>query len=81
MSDCVAVISWRGVAQELRAPCRGGSAVGKLTHVAHSEKDPRITEQRNPRTVEIDLASPLEIVDLIAAEDRSVPDAVFGERF
>jgi N-acetylmuramic acid 6-phosphate etherase len=42
--------------------------------------DPRVTEQRNPRTVDIDLASPLDIVDIIAAEDRRVPDAVFGQR-
>jgi len=42
--------------------------------------DPRVTEQRNPRTAEIDLAGPLEIVDLINAEDRSVPDAVRAER-
>ena len=42
--------------------------------------DPRITERRNPRTADIDLASPLEIVDLLAAEDRLVPDAVFAER-
>src|SRR6185503_16351572 len=39
--------------------------------------DPRITEKRNPRTADIDLASPLEIVDLIAAEDARVPDATF----
>ncbi|MDB4906463.1 MAG: N-acetylmuramic acid 6-phosphate etherase [Gemmatimonadetes bacterium] len=42
--------------------------------------DPRTTEQRNPRTVEIDLASPLEIVDLMSAEDASVPGAVARER-
>ena len=42
--------------------------------------DPRVTEQRNPRTADIDLASPLEIVDLIAAEDRAIPDAVHGQR-
>jgi N-acetylmuramic acid 6-phosphate etherase len=42
--------------------------------------DPRITEQRNPRTASIDLASPLEIVDLIGSEDRSVPDAVATQR-
>lgn len=42
--------------------------------------DPRETERRNPRTAEIDLADPLEIVDLINAEDRSVPDAVAGQR-
>ena len=42
--------------------------------------DPRLTEKRNPRTSDIDGASPLEIVDLINAEDRSVPDAVHAER-
>jgi N-acetylmuramic acid 6-phosphate etherase len=42
--------------------------------------DPRITEKRNPRTANIDLASPLEIVDLIAAEDARVPEAVHGQR-
>jgi N-acetylmuramic acid 6-phosphate etherase len=31
-----------------------------------------LTERRNPKTAEIDLASPLEIVDLINAEDRIV---------
>lgn len=39
-------------------------------------RDPRITERRNPRTAEIDLASPAEIVALLNAEDRSVPDAI-----
>src|ERR1700748_3721500 len=42
--------------------------------------DPRLTERRNPRTAEIDLASPLEIVDLINAEDQSVPAAVASQR-
>ena len=42
--------------------------------------DPRLTEQRNPRTLDIDLASELEIVDSINAEDRLVPEAVLGER-
>jgi N-acetylmuramic acid 6-phosphate etherase len=42
--------------------------------------DPRITERRNPRTADIDLASPLEIVDLISAEDRGVAEAVHGQR-
>lgn len=42
--------------------------------------DPRITEQRNPRSADIDLASPLEIVEVIAAEDRSIADAVYGQR-
>ncbi len=42
--------------------------------------DPRITEQRNPRTAAIDLASSLEIVDLINAEDRTVAGAVATQR-
>ena len=42
--------------------------------------DPRLTEQRNPRTQAIDSASSLEIVDLMHAEDRLVPDAVHACR-
>jgi N-acetylmuramic acid 6-phosphate etherase len=42
--------------------------------------DPRITEQRNPRTAAIDVASALEIVDLINSEDRSVAAAVATQR-
>jgi N-acetylmuramic acid 6-phosphate etherase len=42
--------------------------------------DPRLTERRNPRTADIDLASPLEIVDLINAEDQTVPGAVATQR-
>lgn len=42
--------------------------------------DPRITEHRNPRSANIDLASPLEIVDIMTAEDRGVPDAVATQR-
>jgi N-acetylmuramic acid 6-phosphate etherase len=39
-----------------------------------------LTERRNPRTADIDLASPLEIVDLMAAEDAGVPGAVAAQR-
>jgi N-acetylmuramic acid 6-phosphate etherase len=42
--------------------------------------DPRVTEQRNPRSVDIDLASPLEIVDLLNAEDRTVAAVVASQR-
>lgn len=42
--------------------------------------DPRLTERRNPRTVDIDRASALEIVDLIGAEDAGVPAAVARAR-
>lgn len=42
--------------------------------------DPRLTEQRNPGTERIDVASSLEIVDLIGAEDATVPAAVHRER-
>ncbi|HEY0780368.1 MAG TPA: N-acetylmuramic acid 6-phosphate etherase [Gemmatirosa sp.] len=45
-----------------------------------SVRDLRLTEQRNPRTADIDLASPLEIVDAMNAADRTVADAVAAER-
>ncbi|MEO7457722.1 MAG: N-acetylmuramic acid 6-phosphate etherase [Gemmatimonadaceae bacterium] len=43
-------------------------------------QDPRVTERRNPRTQQIDLAEPLGIVDLMLAEDRTVADAVATQR-
>ncbi len=43
-------------------------------------RDPRPTEQRNPRTERIDVASSLEIVDLMNKEDASIPAIVHGER-
>ena len=42
--------------------------------------DPRLTEQRNPRSMRIDQLSTLGIVDLINAEDRMVATAVGEER-
>ncbi|HXE57959.1 MAG TPA: N-acetylmuramic acid 6-phosphate etherase [Gemmatimonadales bacterium] len=42
--------------------------------------DSRLTERRNPRTLDIDLASPVELVDLINAEDATVPGAVARAR-
>lgn len=42
--------------------------------------DPRETERRNPRTASIDLATAAEIVDLINAEDRRVPEVVATQR-
>jgi N-acetylmuramic acid 6-phosphate etherase len=42
--------------------------------------DSSLTERRNPRTVDIDLATPIEIVDAIAVEDGGVPAAVAAER-
>jgi N-acetylmuramic acid 6-phosphate etherase len=42
--------------------------------------DPRLTERRNPTTAAIDQASALEIVDLIAAEDATIPGAVAKQR-
>lgn len=44
--------------------------------MAHPPLDPRVTEQRNPRTAHIDLATSAEIVALMLAEDRTVADAV-----
>src|SRR2546429_7533976 len=43
-------------------------------------RDPRLTEQRNPRTERIDVASTLEIVDLLNGEDATVADAVRAVR-
>ena len=42
--------------------------------------DPRITERRNPRSANIDLASALEIVDIMNGEDRTIADAVASQR-
>jgi N-acetylmuramic acid 6-phosphate etherase len=42
--------------------------------------DPRLTERRNPRSTTIDTATSLEIVDLIGAEDATVPAAVATAR-
>ncbi|HEX2189788.1 MAG TPA: N-acetylmuramic acid 6-phosphate etherase [Longimicrobiaceae bacterium] len=42
--------------------------------------DPRLTEQRNPASAAVDRLSPLEIVDLINAEDHKVAPAVHRER-
>ncbi len=44
--------------------------------MAHDFLDPRLTERRNPRTRDIDTATPLELVALINAEDAGVPAAV-----
>ena len=46
--------------------------------MAQPPHDPRLTEQRNPATAGIDLASPLEIVELMHLEDRRVAAAVFA---
>ncbi len=43
-------------------------------------RDPRLTEQRNPRTQRIDVASSLEIVDLMNAEDATVAPVVHAVR-
>jgi N-acetylmuramic acid 6-phosphate etherase len=48
--------------------------------VADDFHDTRLTERRNPRSITIDTASALEIVDLIGAEDAGVPAAVAKAR-
>ena len=42
--------------------------------------DPRLTERRNPRSHDLDACSSLELVDLINAEDATVPAAVARAR-
>src|SRR5881296_1798451 len=51
-----------------------------MTGPSPDYRDPRPTEQRNPRTERIDVASSLEIVDLMNAEDAEVAGLVRGER-
>src|SRR5437879_3438138 len=51
-----------------------------MTSPAAEYRVPRLTEQRNPRTRRIDVASSLEIVDLINAEDSTVAPAVHAVR-
>ena len=48
--------------------------------VAPSPQDPRLTEQRNPDTADIDLADPARIVELLNRQDRLVPEAVGAVR-
>jgi N-acetylmuramic acid 6-phosphate etherase len=48
--------------------------------VADDYRDSRLTERRNPRSATIDVASAQEIVDLIGAEDATVPGAVARAR-
>jgi N-acetylmuramic acid 6-phosphate etherase len=43
-------------------------------------RDPRLTEQRNPDTVDIDLADASRIVELLNLQDRLVPEAVWAVR-
>jgi len=43
-------------------------------------RDPRLTEQRNPDTADIDLADPARIVQLMNREDRRVAEAVWEVR-
>ena len=56
------------------------AVIHQKPHVTRQAPDPRITERRNPRTANIDLASAIEIVDLMNAEDRTVADAVASQR-
>jgi N-acetylmuramic acid 6-phosphate etherase len=46
----------------------------------HDFLDPRLTERRNPRTADIDLASAHDIVGLLNDEDRRVPEVVAAAR-
>lgn len=61
---------------------RGHRAPRHRSHLSppHPVLDPRVTERRNPRSADIDLASALQIVDLMNAEDRTVADAVATQR-
>src|SRR2546428_10558394 len=51
-----------------------------MTGPSSDVRDPRVTEQCNPRTQRIDIGSTLEIVDLLNAEDATVAGAVHAVR-
>ena len=57
-----------------------GARVHPSLAAVSSARDPRTTEHRNPRTAGIDLATPLEIVDMMNAEDARVSGAVASQR-
>src|SRR5437764_10903535 len=52
----------------------------RLTFSSMSFLDPRLTERRNPKSVDIDLLSPVAIADLINDEDATVIAAVRSQR-
>ncbi len=47
--------------------------------VSQPTPDPRVTERTNPRTTNIDLASPAEIVALMSAEDSAIASTVAAQ--
>ena len=51
-----------------------------VTDATPVHRDARVTEQRNPRSASIDLASPLEIVDIITAEDAGIVPVIQAQR-
>ena len=72
---------------EVPQPNEGSGAQAHTSRPGSAEEpsglrmlDDRLTEQRNPRSMNIDRLSSLEIVDLINAEDRLVARAVAEER-
>jgi N-acetylmuramic acid 6-phosphate etherase len=65
---------------EVKAPPDTMDARKPSSPPARQPLDPRLTEQRNPRSMRIDQLSSLEIVDLINGEDRLIAAAVSEER-
>ena len=66
----------RGPRGHEAGPLAGGIQARAQAHATCKALDPRLTEQRNPRSTRIDRLSTIEIVDLINAEDRMVAAAV-----
>ena len=58
----------------------GNSSIDDPVPPTVTSTDPRLTEQRNPRSSAIDQLDTLAVVDLINAEDRIVAAAVGKER-
>jgi N-acetylmuramic acid 6-phosphate etherase len=82
MHDLSSEISchWRATRHKLARVTVRVTSSRHPQYVTASHSDPRLTERRNPRTANIDLATPREIVELLHAEDRAALDAVASQR-
>jgi len=72
-------MTWEAVGSDPREVARGSlqnRGGGDMTVPRQAVHVDSPTERRNPRTVDIDQLSTLEILRAINAEDRLVPDAV-----
>ena len=71
---------WRVAAFVWPPVASGAEKIGARSPSHKRMRDPRLTEQRNPRSQRIDELDALGLVDLINAEDRMIAEAVSEER-